>query len=485
MSLVPIPLLMTTLRLTTERPPISAEPATGAGDFRPSAAFPLPRLRTVADFVVLPSTKRYVTIQGKFGIALAGSALWLLIAIVGSLTMVSSIAAAVSWPIAVFLVLAVVAIPGFLLMFALLGFMLDHPPTPSVAHPTIPVTVVITARNQPRSVVSTLAYFRAQDYDGPVSVLLVDNGSTDSTIDEARRAATQLGMDLRIVVERRPGLVHARNTGIACADHPLAVMVDAGTVLHPSAVRLLVARLLRSPSDTAAVSAHALVRNTRHGDLQELEAQGYSLAVHASQRVHGLFQAPLVAEGSCSIYRTDAVRAVNGWARDDDDGVMLTWRFLERGWRVFHEPLAIAFTAESITVGSWAARRARAARSILEAARENGLRSLRFPFNRFVAIVDAASPMLDVMFTLGLGLALLTAAFGSPALLALYLVLVLPISLVTSVVVRRASHNVMDDVGLVGPRGLRSWLGALLGLHPVQAPLGAWSTVTHVAGRKA
>ena len=92
--------------------------------------------------------------------------------------------------------------------------------------------------------------------------------------------------------------------------------------------------------------------------------------------------------------------------------------------------------------------------------------------------------MLDVTFTLGLGLALLTAAFGSPALLALYLVLVLPISLVTAVVVRRAAHSVMDDVGLTSRNGPRSWLGALLSLHPMQAPLGAWSTFVHVAGRK-
>jgi biofilm PGA synthesis N-glycosyltransferase PgaC len=325
---------MTTLPLT-ERPAMSAEPATGVGEFRPSAAFPLPRLRAVADFVALPSTKRYITVQGKFGIALLAAGAWLILATIGSIMVAPVVAGAVSWPLAVPLLLGAVAVPGFLLTFSLLGFALDHPPAPSVAHPSIPVTVVITARNQPRSVVSTLAYLRAQDYDGQLAVLLVDNGSTDATIDEARRAATQLALDLRIVVERRTGVVHARNTGFACADTPLAVLVEAGTVLHPSAVRLLVARMLRSPSDTAAVSAHAMVRNSRHGDFQEVEAHGYSLAVHASQRLHGLFQAPLVTEGSCSLYRTDAVRAVHGWARDDIDGVMLTWRFLEQGWRVF------------------------------------------------------------------------------------------------------------------------------------------------------
>ena len=166
------------------------EPATGVGEFRPSAAFPLPRLRPVADFVALPSTKRYITIQGKFGLALdrrPGCGSW---SRRSARSLVApAVAAAVTWPLAVMLLLGVVAVPGFLLTFSLLGIALDHPPAPSVAHPTIPVTVVITARNQPRSVVSTLAYLRAQDYDGAMSVLLVDNGSTDATIDEARRAA--------------------------------------------------------------------------------------------------------------------------------------------------------------------------------------------------------------------------------------------------------------------------------------------------------
>src|SRR4029078_9262217 len=99
-------------------------------------------------------------------------------------TVTPALAAAVTWPIAVALLLAVVAVPGFFLTFSLLGVALDHPPAPSVAHPTIPVTVVITARNQPRSVVSTLAYLRAQDYDGTMSVLLVDNRSGAASVAE-------------------------------------------------------------------------------------------------------------------------------------------------------------------------------------------------------------------------------------------------------------------------------------------------------------
>jgi len=473
---------MTTLPLT-EPASVQAESAAGLGEFRASAAFPLPRLRPVADFVALPTPKRYVTVQAKFGIALGATALWLLLAVLGAMAVLPRMDDVVPWPIGAVLFLVVVALPGIVVTFSLAGLVLDQPPAPTVARPAVPATVAITARNQARSVVATLAALRTQDYAGPLTVLLVDNGSTDATVDEARRAAAQLGIDLKVLVERRVGVVHARNAAAAVTDTPLLVVLDAGTVLHPSAVRLLVARLLRSPSDTAAVSAHALVRNTRAGDLPETIAYDYSLNAHANQRVHGLFQAPLVAEGACSLYRTDAVRAVEGWSRDDVDGVMITWRFLERGWRVFHEPLAVAFTSQPVTLGSWAARRVRAANSIVEGARVKGLRSLRFPFNRFVAMLDATAPVLDGIFTGGALLALALVVMGAPGLALAYALLVLPVSVAFAIAIRRAMRRALDDVGLTVPGGPRAWAGTGLSLHVVQAPLGAWNALAQLFGR--
>src|SRR5262245_50598138 len=118
---------MTTLPLT-ERPAMRTEPATGVGEFRPSAAFPLPRLRPVADFVALPTAKRYITIQGKFRLALVGAGLWLVIATIGSIFSAPAVAGAVTWPLALVLLLGVVAVPGFILTFSLLGIALDRPP---------------------------------------------------------------------------------------------------------------------------------------------------------------------------------------------------------------------------------------------------------------------------------------------------------------------------------------------------------------------
>lgn len=461
----------------------ATESATETGVFRSSAAFPLPRLHPVADFVALPTTKRYVSVQTKFAIAIGAAALWLVAAVVGAGLAVPAMGDTVPWPVAALLFVLLVAVPGMLTTFSLVGLLLDRPPTPTVARPALPVTVAVTARNQPRSVVETLEALRAQDYDGALTVLLVDNGSTDATLDEAARAAARLGIALRTVVERRSGEAQARNAAAACTDTPLLVVVRAGAQLHPSAVRLLVARLLRSPADTAGVSARALVRNGRGGDLAETVAYDYSVNVHADQRMQGLFQGPLVADGVCALFRTDAVRAVGGWTRDDHDSVMITWRFLERGWRVFHESLAVAFTVERVTLGSWAARRVRAANAIVEGARVKGLRSLHFPSNRFVAMTDATGPLVDGCFTGAALLALALAVMGTPALLTAYVVLVLPVSIAAVAVSRRVSRLALDDVGLRPAGGPRAWLGAALSLHPVQAPLGAAHALARVFGR--
>ena len=181
------------------------------------------------------------------------------------------------------------------------------------------------------------------------------------------------------------------------------------------------------------------------------------------------------------MFRTDAVRAVNGWPPVVGEDVVLTWRFLERGWRVFHEPLAIAFTTQSITVRSLGRRRARAAWGLLDAIREAGVRSLRFPFSRFLTATDMAAPLLDICFTLCWVPAVALAFLGHAALIGWYALFVLPLSIAGSAIVRRSHHEVMSEIGLSPRRSVVGALSCALTFHAVQAPLSIWSYVLEVA----
>jgi biofilm PGA synthesis N-glycosyltransferase PgaC len=175
------------------------------------------------------------------------------------------------------------------------------------------------------------------------------------------------------------------------------------------------------------------------------------------------------------------VRAVNGWPPVAGEDVVLTWRFLERGWRVFHEPLAVAFTTEAISTRSLGGRRARAAVGLVDALREAGLRSLRFPFSRFLTLVDAAAPLLDLCFTACWLPAVVLAFLGHAGLVGWYVLFVLPLSLATSAIVRRNHNEVMEEIGLQPRRSPGTLLASALTFHAVQAPLSIWAYALEIA----
>jgi biofilm PGA synthesis N-glycosyltransferase PgaC len=198
-----------------------------------------------------------------------------------------------------------------------------------------------------------------------------------------------------------------------------------------------------------------------------------------------LFQGPLVAEGSCCVIRTDAVRAVNGWPEGAAQDVVLMWRFLERGWRVFHETLAIAFTAETVTFLTAARRRARATWGLLAAMHESTIRRLRFPFSRFLGATDAAVPVIDLVFTIGWVQAVVFVLFGQPSLVGWYVLFVLPLSLAIAALSRRYHREILDEAGLTLPRHGLARASAILGVQAVQAPLAVWAYLRELQALRA
>jgi biofilm PGA synthesis N-glycosyltransferase PgaC len=456
---------------------IARPPDAPPTEFRSNAAYPLPQLKPVPDFVGLPSGRRYVTVQSKFLIAQFAAIGWMVVCIAVSLAFIDGLASLVSWPYALVLLTTVVYLPAYLAAFTCMALVLDDPPPLKIVRPNIPVTVVIPSCARRTELVAALAYLAAQDYDGSTRVLLVDTAASDDpeAVTEARRAALRLGIALDVVAAPGADAAAARNAALAQVTTELLVVVGAGVYLHPSAIRLGVARLLSSPTDTAAVSGHALIRNRNDGTFAEVLAADLTVQTNALQRVHGLFQGALVAEGSCSVLRTDAVRAVNGWPAGTALDVVLMWRFLERGWRVFHETLAIAFSTESVTLLTAARRRVRSTWGLLAAMHESSIGRLRFPFSRFLGATDAAVPAFDLVFTVGWVQAVVFLLFGQLSLVGWYVLLVLPLSLAAAALVRRYHREVLDEAGLTLPRRGVARASAVLGVQAVQAPLAVWA----------
>lgn len=99
------------------------------------------------------------------------------------------------------------------------------------------ITVIICTRNRAIALDNSL---RALDRAGAtlpigdLDVVLVDNGSTDDTQAVAGRWAAQTFLPHKIVLENRPGLSVARNTGLSLAGGDILVFTDDDCLVSPT-----------------------------------------------------------------------------------------------------------------------------------------------------------------------------------------------------------------------------------------------------------
>src|SRR5690606_36852908 len=102
-----------------------------------------------------------------------------------------------------------------------------------------------------------------------------------------------------------------------------------------------------------------LVRNSRGNVIARMQEWDYFLGIASIKRLQGLFQGTLVSQGAFSVYKTEAVRQVGGWPDAIGEDIVLTWRFLGENWKVYFEPLAVAFTEVPETFQHFVIQRSR------------------------------------------------------------------------------------------------------------------------------
>jgi biofilm PGA synthesis N-glycosyltransferase PgaC len=392
----------------------------------------------------------YVSPAAKFLLAIVLAAAWTGFAFVLSRPWHADLSRSVG-PVAAWVVIALLAyLPGFLIAFLAASLVMDRQPPLRVSHPTTGVSIVIAARNEAAGIADTIRYATRTDYDGPVRIVLADNGSTDDTCAVARATADELGIELVVIHEETPGKANALNAALVAVNTPYVVTVDADTLLHPEALRRLVSRLESAPPDTVAVAGAVLVRNSRQNLLTRMQEWDYYLGIAAVKRMQGLYQSTLVAQGAFSIYRTDAVREVGGWPDAIGEDIVVTWRLMADGSRIYTEPTAVAFTDVPTELRHFMRQRARWARGMFEGIRAVPPWQQERRLSRFVAGVDLFIPLLDIGYALVFLPGVVLWAFGITAIVSVWTLLVLP---VTMLVYGGLRHHQRTQV--FAPLGLR------------------------------
>ncbi len=201
------------------------------------------------------------------------------------------------------------------------------------------VTVLIPAYNEEAVIATSVAAVLAADYP-ELEVLVLDDGSTDAT--EAVALEASAG-DRRCRVVRDPvnrGKADRLNVGLRQARHELVAVTDADTHIHPQALKLLVARMSRSPLLAAVAGApHVTNRGRILLAMQVLEAASIIGMIRRTQSLTGRVG---VVAGVLGLFRRDRVLAVGGYdPRMATEDIDLSWKLLLRGWHTAYEPRAL------------------------------------------------------------------------------------------------------------------------------------------------
>lgn len=88
------------------------------------------------------------------------------------------------------------------------------------------ISVVICAYNEEKYIGPCLESLQKQT-EKPYEIIVVNNNSTDKTVDRAKQ------YDVRIVHEKKQGIIAARNTGFDAARGDILARSDADTIIPP------------------------------------------------------------------------------------------------------------------------------------------------------------------------------------------------------------------------------------------------------------
>ncbi len=126
------------------------------------------------------------------------------------------------------------------------------------------VSVVIPTRGRPELLRETLASIVAQDYAGPMEILVVHDQ------EDADRTLSELGTPDRVVRsmsnDGKPGLAGARNTGVRNTSGPIVASCDDDDLWHPAKIRRQVERLESDPRLLAVGTGIRLLMGDRDVD---------------------------------------------------------------------------------------------------------------------------------------------------------------------------------------------------------------------------
>jgi len=205
------------------------------------------------------------------------------------------------------------------------------------------VSLVVAAYNEEAILAEKLANIRELDYPRDrFEVIFVSDGSTDGT-NSILQAALAVGEIRCVFLEQRGGKPRALNHAVAEARNDILVFSDASTLFAPDVIRML-ARHFTS-RDVGAVCGAVRLLGSAESHQTEGAYWKFESALHLME---GRLGATVTASGAIYALRRTCYKSLQ--PGDIIDDFLVPMHARQMGYRVLHDPEALAteFSADSV-----------------------------------------------------------------------------------------------------------------------------------------
>jgi cellulose synthase/poly-beta-1,6-N-acetylglucosamine synthase-like glycosyltransferase len=214
-----------------------------------------------------------------------------------------------------------------------------HSPLPGAPLPS--VAIVVPCFNEARTLGTTLESLIALEYPKELfSVVVVDDGSTDTTLAVAR----QFERDPRVSIFRKEngGKFTAMNFALERTSAEIIGCLDADSIVMKDALMRVVS--LFSDARIAAVTPGIHVKETRTY-LQHIQKVEYRLGLFSRFMLAALGSA-FITPGPFSLFRTSVVRKLGGWRHGHStEDMEMALRIQHAGFLIANVPKAVVHTS--------------------------------------------------------------------------------------------------------------------------------------------
>jgi hyaluronan synthase len=205
------------------------------------------------------------------------------------------------------------------------------------------LSVVVACKNEEESIGRTIDCIYAAEYPEHLrEVIVVNDGSTDGTLEEMMRARAR-HPDLKVIdFGRNLGKRHGMAAGARAARGEILVYVDSDSFLRRDTLAKLVQGFV--DSDVGAVCGHATVHNANKNALTRMQEVRYYVAFRVVKAAESLFGAVACCSGCLAAYRRRYVMPIlDAWLNQTFLGTSSTFgddrsltNFMLRRYRVIY-----------------------------------------------------------------------------------------------------------------------------------------------------